>query len=105
MTTPTLNRRAFPGSLAGTALAATLPAADSPRKKIALLGSVSRTHSHAQHFIDRFLLGYGWKGAWRPPSVDLAALYIDQFPDGDLARGRRQQLAVGQHRHPVADSV
>jgi hypothetical protein len=87
-------RRSFLGTLAGTAVAATLPAADTPRKKIALLGTVSRTHSHAQHFIDRFLLGYGWQGAWRPPAVDLVSLYIDQFPEGDLARGRSKQFNV-----------
>lgn len=94
MTTPPLSRRHFLGSLAGTALATSLPAAGSPRKKIALLGTVSRTHSHAQHFIDRFLLGYGWKGSWHPPSVDLAALFIDQFPEGDLARSRSAEFKV-----------
>lgn len=94
MNTPRFSRRAFLGTVAGTAVAASLPAADTPRKKIALIGTVSRTHSHAQHFIDRFLLGYGWKGEWRAPSVDLVSLYIDQFPEGDLARGRSKQFNV-----------
>ncbi|MBT5706149.1 MAG: hypothetical protein HOI66_07470 [Verrucomicrobia bacterium] len=47
-----------------------------------------RTHSHAQHFLDRMTLGYGWKGHWVMPRVDVASVYIDQFPEGDLARGR-----------------
>jgi hypothetical protein len=58
------------------------------RKKVAFIGTEVRTHSHAQHFLDRLTLGYGWRGAWQDPRVDVASVYIDQFPDGDLARGR-----------------
>ena len=94
MNLSSLTRRTFLGTLAGSALAAGLPAGGPARKKIALLGTVDRTHSHAQHFIDRFLLGYGWRGAWRMPSVDLVSLYIDQFPANDLARGRAKQYNV-----------
>lgn len=62
-----------------------------PRKKIALIGTVVRKHSHAQHFLDRHTLGYTWAGAWQQPRVDLAGLYIDQFPEGDLARSRAKR--------------
>jgi hypothetical protein len=95
-----ITRRSFLGSLTGTSLAtalATTPAtaaAAAPRKKIALLGTVNFTHSHTQHFLDRFLLGYGWKGEWRPPSVTLASVFIDQFPATDLTRGRSEQFQV-----------
>ncbi len=58
------------------------------RKKIAFLGTEVRTHSHAQHFLDRLTLGYGWRGAWQDPRVEVASVYIDQFPKGDLARER-----------------
>ena len=58
------------------------------RKKIAFLGTEVRTHSHAQHFLDRLTLGYGWGGKWQEPRVDVASVYIDQFPERDLARGR-----------------
>jgi hypothetical protein len=64
------------------------------RKKIALIGTVVRRHSHAQHFIDRFLEGYGWGGQWHHPTVDLVSLYIDQFPQGDLARERSKRFNV-----------
>ena len=65
-----MNRRTFlAGGAAAMAsgLAATLPAQASPastsrRPRIALIGTEVRTHSHAQHFIDRFLLGYAWEG-------------------------------------------
>jgi hypothetical protein len=47
-----------------------------------------RTHSHAQHFLDRHTQGYAWGGKWTPPRFDVASVYIDQFPEGDLAKGR-----------------
>lgn len=61
---------------------------DAPRKKVAFLGTEVRTHSHAQHFLDRMTLGYSWAGEWVQPRVDVASVYIDQFPAGDLARSR-----------------
>ncbi|MCI0333932.1 MAG: hypothetical protein L0228_11995 [Planctomycetes bacterium] len=86
-----LTRRTF---LAGTtaiaagALTSFARAAASQRKKIAFLGTECRVHSHAQHFLDRLTLGYGWHGGWQKPRVDVASVFIDQFPEGDLARGR-----------------
>lgn len=86
-----LTRRTF---LAGTsvalvgALARPSLAAQSTRKKIAFLGTEVRLHSHAQHFLDRLTLGYAWRGGWQQPRVDVASVFIDQFPEGDLARGR-----------------
>src|SRR5690554_2565358 len=101
MTTPTLTRRAFLGTLAGTTLALKAKAAAGrKRKRIALLGTVVTRHSHAQHFIDRFLTGYGWEGGWRDPEVDLVSLYIDQFPERDLARSR-----AARHNVPIYPSI
>lgn len=62
--------------------------ADAPRKRIAFLGTWVRTLSHAQHFLDRLTQGYSWQGRWQLPRVDVASVYIDQFPEQDLARGR-----------------
>jgi len=88
-------RRTFLATAAAALPAAFLNAAPaSPRKKIALLGTVVTRHSHAQHFIDRFLLGYGWRGEWRRSKVDLVSLYIDQFPDGDLVREKSKRHGV-----------
>jgi len=86
-----LTRRTFLAAAAATAAGAWTPiarAAESTRKKIAFLGTEVREHSHAQHFLDRLTLGYGWKGVWQPPRLDVASVFIDQFPEGDLARGR-----------------
>lgn len=97
MNSPIVSRRSF---LTTTAAATSLlwtgagAAAEGPRKRIALLGTEVRRHSHAQHFIDRFLLGYTWEGGWHRPAVDLVSLYIDQFPEGDLARATARRHGV-----------
>ncbi|HYF00154.1 MAG TPA: hypothetical protein VEJ18_14635, partial [Planctomycetota bacterium] len=72
------------GAVAG---AAALGAQES-RKRVAFLGTVVRNRSHAQHFLDRMTLGYAWKGEWQAPRVDVASVYVDQFPEEDLARER-----------------
>ncbi|MGI8906921.1 MAG: hypothetical protein ACR2IE_10570 [Candidatus Sumerlaeaceae bacterium] len=64
------------------------------RKRVAVIGTEMRRHSHAQHFIDRLLLGYTWAGEWRIPEVELVSIYMDQFPDGDLVRARAQEHCV-----------
>jgi hypothetical protein len=86
-----IDRRTF---LAGTA-ALTLSSRSvwgqnpsSDKKRIAFLGTEVRRHSHAQHFLDRFTAGYTWGGRWQAPRVEVASVYIDQFPEADLARER-----------------
>src|SRR5678815_803348 len=102
------SRREFTSALAATAIislaapgmsvAAALKSGSSttPRKKIALLATEVRKYSHAQHFIDRFLEGYGWQGEHHRPHIELAGLYVDQFPDRDLSRerARRHRLKI-----------
>ncbi len=88
-------------AVAGAVLGApALLAAPPRRKRIALIGTEMRLHSHAQHFIDRLLTGYSWEGRWTPPAVDLASLYIDQFPEGDLARTRAKE-----HKVPIYPTI
>lgn len=67
---------------------------DKPRRKIAFLGTEVRTHSHAQHFLDRLALGYGWGGRWQDPRLEIASVYIDQFPKNDLARQRVEKYGL-----------
>jgi hypothetical protein len=81
MNAPVSRRQFFAtvGAAAGTTvLAPTVWASKVPRparKRIALIATEVRLHSHAQHFIDRLLLGYVWEGGWRKPEVDLVSLY------------------------------
>ncbi len=71
-------------------------AAGQRRKRIAFLGTVVHTHSHAQHFLDRLATGYTWKGAWVGPRLEIASVYIDQFPENDLARQRIAKYKLRQ---------
>jgi len=89
-------------STAGAALMTSAPAilarqpakSGARRKKIALLATEVRKYSHAQHFIDRFLEGYGWQGRHHHPPFELAGLYVDQFNEGDLSRDRARRHRV-----------
>jgi hypothetical protein len=60
-------------------------------KRAVMLITEVRKMSHGQHFLDRFLDGYGWQGAHHHPEVDLVGMYVDQFPEGDLARERERR--------------
>lgn len=64
------------------------------KKKIAFLGTEIRTHSHAQHFLDRLAMGYAYKGQWRQPRLDVASVYIDQNPENDLTPGRLKRYGL-----------
>lgn len=91
-----MNRRSFILSTVTAAMAtAVAPSrAAAARKKIAFIGTEVRRNSHPQHFLDRMALGYLWRGEWQAPRVDVAALYIDQFPEGDSARSRSKRYGI-----------
>jgi len=90
-----LNRRSFLSTTAAAALGSALPArAAETRKKIAFIGTEVRANSHPQHFLDRLAMGYAWNGGWQSPRLQIAAMYIDQFPEGDLARSRAERYAI-----------
>jgi hypothetical protein len=102
-----LSRRTFIAASAGVAAwtaaigpltlaAPSTQKSDGPpaRKRIALLATEVWKYSHAQHFIDRFLEGYGWQGRHHYPPIELAALYVDHFPKNDLSRDRAQRHGV-----------
>src|SRR5687768_18615946 len=90
-----MTRRSFLLSTAAASVAAVTPLrAATARKKIAFIGTEVRRHSHPQHFLDRMALGYLWRGQWQAPRVDIASLYIDQFPEGDSAKSRSQRYHI-----------
>lgn len=110
------DRRTFLNQLgalgAGTALVAPLAGSAKElssnggrRKTIAFLGTVIFNHSHAQHFLDRLALGYGWRGGWQEPRLDIASVYIDQFPkDTDLGRARIEKYKLKTYPS-IADAL
>lgn len=86
-------RRSFLLSTAAAA-AASAGAVTPSRKKIAFIGTEVRRNSHPQHFLDRMALGYSWQGTWQQPRIDIASLYIDQFPEADSARARSKRYGI-----------
>src|SRR5947209_3132550 len=95
--TPTMtriDRRAFLGATGAGLLAGPLAGAgpEARRKKLAIVATEWRMQSHGQHMGDRFLVGYPLRGAWHKPGLDVAALYVDQKPRGDLNRRRAEEF-------------
>ncbi|MGV3483493.1 MAG: hypothetical protein ACO1RT_03635 [Planctomycetaceae bacterium] len=92
-------RRQFVTTLTGSLAAASWLAAATPgaaRKKIAFLGTCLFRHSHAQHFLDRLAAGYASGGQWVAPRLDVASVFIDQFPENDIGRQRIAKYRLKQ---------
>ncbi|HEY1342676.1 MAG TPA: hypothetical protein VGF59_34475, partial [Bryobacteraceae bacterium] len=95
-----LTRRTF---LQTAAVAAAAPA-QAQAKRIAILATVYRPLSHAQHMGDRFLVGYPLAGAWHQPNMKVVSLYVDQKPDNDQSAARAKEF--GFEVYPtVADAL
>lgn len=75
------------------------------RPKIAAICTEVRKYAHAQHFLDRFLEGYGWASRHHRPAMDLISLYVDQFPEGDLSSERAARFPTMQLYPTVADAL
>src|SRR5579863_4770110 len=84
-----LTRRSF---LQTAALAAAAP--QSRLKRIAIIGTIYRLQSHAQHMGDRFLVGYPLEGEWHMPDMKVVSLYVDQKPEGDLSAARAKEFGL-----------
>ena len=83
-----ISRRQFLTASAGVLALGAPSIATGQRKRIAFLGTEVREHSHAQHFLDRLAMGQSWGGRWAKPRLEVASVYMDQFPDRDLGRQR-----------------
>ena len=89
-------RRSFLGTV-GTGLfmgpqvlaAGTLPA---NRRRLAVVTTEWRYHSHAWHMAERFLVGYPVDGHWHRPPLEVVAAYVDQTPENDLSRKRSEEF-------------
>ncbi len=92
-----LSRRSFLGTVgAGIIGAGQLASAIEPvvatRKRLAVLTTEWKYHTHAWHMPERFLHGYPIKGHWHRPPLDIVAAYVDQHPDGDLSHRRADEF-------------
>jgi hypothetical protein len=61
-------------------------------KRIAIVATVYRYLSHAQHIGDRFLVGYPRDGTWHKPDMKVVSLYVDQKPEGDQSAARAKEF-------------
>jgi hypothetical protein len=88
-------RRTFLGTAAGLAASSLTRAEEpktGPRKKLAVLTTEWRYHSHAWHMAERFLTGYPVKDKWHQPAFEVVSAYVDQFPKNDLSRQRADEF-------------
>lgn len=60
-------------------------------KRMAVVTTEWRYHSHAWHMAERFLHGYPINGSWHRPPIKVVSAYVDQHPEGDLAPSRAQE--------------
>lgn len=83
------------GPLAGTLVADTSP---KPRP-VAAVATIYTRNSHADVILTKIL--EGWKHDGGPgPALKLVSLYVDQFPDGEMARAMCKKHGV-----PLFDSI
>ncbi|MGE4003760.1 MAG: hypothetical protein AB7I48_26535 [Planctomycetaceae bacterium] len=90
-----ITRRTFLGSMGATfAVSPFLSAAQpaSGRRKMAVVTTEWRYHSHAWHMAERFLAGYPINGRWHHPPFDVVSAYVDQHPENDLSPDRAKQF-------------
>ncbi|HEY3742159.1 MAG TPA: twin-arginine translocation signal domain-containing protein, partial [Bryobacteraceae bacterium] len=88
----TLTRRTFLQTGAAAAGAVALSAQTEKPKRLAIICTVYRYLSHAQHMGDRFLVGYPHEGEWHKPNMQVVSLYVDQKPEGDLSGERAREF-------------
>tara|TARA_B100000809_G_scaffold255794_1_gene294859 strand:- start:2930 stop:4297 length:1368 start_codon:yes stop_codon:yes gene_type:complete len=83
-----------PASRSKASAAQTTGAGTAPLR-LAVIATVYRYLSHAQHFVDRFLVGYPYEGEWRRSNTRVVSLYVDQTPEGDQSVDRGREFGFG----------
>ncbi len=68
-----------------------MAAKDNPLR-IAVIASIYRLRSHAQHFCDRWVVGYPRAGEWHRPNAVIASMYVDQRPVNDQSIDRAREF-------------
>jgi len=87
-----------------TAALAPAAFAQQPPKRIAIVTTVYKYLSHAQHIGDRFLIGYPFAGEWHKPNIKVVSLYVDQKPSDDLSAARAGEFGF-QVYPTIAEAV
>ena len=97
ITAPRASRRAFlttvAAGLSGAASGLPAVAADTTRpKRLAIVTTEWRFHSHAWHMGERFLNGYPLRGRWHRLPIEVVSAYVDQSPPKELSRDRAKEF-------------
>jgi hypothetical protein len=91
-----LSRRHFLGAVGTGIVGASLARGAEPggerRKRLAIVTTEWRYHSHAWHMGERFLVGYPIEGRWHHPPFEVVSAYVDQQPENDLSRSRSKEF-------------
>ncbi len=87
-----LTRREFLQSGAAAAAGLMLKGAEVQPQRLAIIATIYKYLSHAQHIGDRFIVGYPYAGAWHKPATKVVSLYVDQKPEGDLSGERAREF-------------
>ena len=96
-----INRRTFLGALGGGLAANALARGGAvQQKRLAVVTTEWRFHSHAWHMAERFLTGYPLDGKWHDPPLEVSSAYVDQTPENDLSRSRSREFGF-----PIYPSV
>ncbi len=61
-------------------------------QRIAVIATIYKYLSHAQHFADRFMVGYPYEGRWQRPNMKVVSLFVDQRPMGDQSEDRAREF-------------
>src|SRR5437667_1876436 len=61
-------------------------------RRIAVVTTIYRYLSHAQHIAARFLVGYPYAGQWHRPDMKIVSVYVDQKPEGDQSAERAREF-------------
>lgn len=71
-----------------------LRAAEAPRLKIAAVVTEFTYRSHAHVILENFLEPYYFNGKLTSSGMEVAGLYVDQFPDRDMARDAARKYNI-----------
>lgn len=87
-----MTRRSLFLSPFAVGLAGAQPATRRPR--VACILNAYFPNSHADVFMSRLFDGYRLNGAWHSPKLEVASLYVDQFPFNDMAREQAEDRGI-----------
>src|SRR5579872_7425177 len=73
------------------------------RKKVAAVVTVYHKWSHADVIVGKILEGYNYDHK-AGPALELASLYVDQFPKGDISRALAKKYGFPIQR-TIADAL